>query len=198
MWAVTWPTHVTAGTGNNSLHRGQQSDKDHRGFMLRHCLRLCADLDLMATHGGNITVNKIMFGLHCSCPELNTSPFLRLLGHVQGPRPSVQCSCSELFRFRCFPSTFFISDAADFTVVVAFSGAELKHVDRHGGPDLLLSQAHAVVEDLEEPLRLLLLVQLVVEGDLREREEQIFQSKTNQARASKTLDSMKTSLLTCI
>lgn len=136
MWAVTWPTHVIAGTGNNSLHRGQQSDKDHWGFMLRHCLRLCADLNLMATHGGNITVNKIMFGLQCGCSELNSSPVSEATRSCGGPenlfticKPSTQCSCSELFRFKCFLSTFFISDAADFSVIIAFSGAELKHVD---------------------------------------------------------------------
>lgn len=80
---------------------------------------------------------------------------------------------SRVDGFDCFQSTFFISDAADFAVVVTLSGAELKHVDRHGGPDLLLSQAHAVVEDFEELLRLLLLVQLVVEGDLRTRLKQV-------------------------
>lgn len=98
--------------------------------------------------------------------------------------------------------TFFESDAADFAVIVALSAAELKHVDRHGGPDLLLSQAHAIVEHLEEPLRLLLLVQLVVEGDLRERLEQSLTcdgySQINQAHASTFTNSTKRLVLTCI
>ena len=47
------------------------------------------------------------------------------------------------------------------------AGADLEHVDGHSGPDLLLGQTHAVVEHLEEVLRLLLLVQLVVERVLK-------------------------------
>lgn len=160
----------------------------------------------MATHGGNITVNKITLGLQCGCSELNSRPFPRPLGHVEGPRTcspsakaSTRCSRSELFRFEGLPSTFFISDAADFAVIVAFSGAELKHVDRHGGPDLLLSKAHAVVEDLEEPLRLLLLVQLVVEGDLRERRKaNLSKRDKTEAHASKFTNSTEKSLLACI
>lgn len=54
--------------------------------------------------------------------------------------------------------TFPESDTTKVSVVVPLSAAELKHVDGHGGTDLLLGQTHAVVEDLKEPLRLLLLV----------------------------------------
>lgn len=148
-----------------------------------------------------LQLTRLCLDYSAAALNLIRAPFLSLLGRVEGPRTSrasTQCSCSELFRFECFLSTFFISDAADFAVIVTFSGAELKHVDRHGGPDLLLGQAHAVVEDLEEPLRLLLLVQLVVEGDLRERWKQIFQSETNEAHASKFTNSKKKLLLTCI
>ncbi len=65
--------------------------------------------------------------------------------------------------------TFLESDVTDVTVIIPFPAAELKHVDRHSGSDLLLGQTHAVVENLEEPLGLLLLVQLVVEGVLSGR-----------------------------
>lgn len=62
--------------------------------------------------------------------------------------------------------TFLQPRATDVAVIVPFPAAELKHVDGHGGSDLLLGQAHPVVENLEEPLGLLLLVQLAVEGVL--------------------------------
>ena len=68
-------------------------------------------------------------------------------------------------------STFLDPDAAHVAaVVIPFSAAELEHVDGHGGSDLLLGRAHAVIENLEEPLGLLLLVQLVVEGVLGGRQ----------------------------
>lgn len=66
--------------------------------------------------------------------------------------------------------TFLEPDGTDVTVIIPFSAAELKHVDGHGGSDLLLGQTHAVIENLEEPLRLLLLVQLVIEGVLGGRQ----------------------------
>ena len=62
-----------------------------------------------------------------------------------------------------FDCTFLEPDATDVTVIVPFSAAELEHVDRHGGSDFLLGQTHAVIENLEEPLGLLLFVQLVIE-----------------------------------
>lgn len=125
-----------------------------------------------------------MFELHCGSYQIHLSlatwsclgfsagnlfTIWKTLNSVQ----QVWTLASRVDGFNCFQSTFSVSDAADFTVIVALSGAELKHVDRHSGPDLLLSQAHAVVEDFEELLRLLLLVQLAVEGNLKKRLKQI-------------------------
>lgn len=125
-----------------------------------------------------------MFGLRCDSPEnlfelsylvvFRVEPWEHVhLLQTCNSEQQVWTLASRVDGLICFQSTFFISDAADFTVVVTLSGAELKHVDRHSGPDLLLSQAHAVIEDFEELLRLLLLVQLTVEGDLRNRWKQI-------------------------
>lgn len=46
--------------------------------------------------------------------------------------------------------TFSKSGAAEIAVIFPFPGAEIKHVNGHRGSDLLLGQAHAVVENLEE------------------------------------------------
>lgn len=63
--------------------------------------------------------------------------------------------------------TFLEPHSADVTILIPLPAAQLEHVDGHGGSDLLLGQTHAVVENLEEPLGLLLLVELVVKGVLR-------------------------------
>lgn len=68
--------------------------------------------------------------------------------------------------------TFLKPVGTDVAVVIPFSGAQLEHVDGHGGSDLLLRQTHAVVENLKELLRLLLLGQLVVEGVLVGRQNE--------------------------
>lgn len=62
--------------------------------------------------------------------------------------------------------TFLKPVGTDITVLIPFSGAQLKHVDGHSGSDLLLCQTHAVIENLKELLGLLLLGQLAVEGVL--------------------------------
>lgn len=67
-------------------------------------------------------------------------------------------------------TTFLQPEATDVSVIIPFSAAELKHVDGHGGSDLLLGQTHSVVKNFEEPLGLLLLVQLVIEGVLGGRQ----------------------------
>lgn len=56
-----------------------------------------------------------------------------------------------------------VPDPGALGIILPLPAAQLKRVDRHGGADLLLGQPHAVVEHLEEALRLLLLVQLAVE-----------------------------------
>ena len=88
-------------------------------------------------------------------------------------------TCDTMFSLHCagyhsnverLSCTFLEPDSSDVPVVVPFSAAELKHVDGHGGSDLLLGHTHAVVEHLEKLLRLLLLVQLAVEGVLGGRQ----------------------------
>lgn len=49
-------------------------------------------------------------------------------------------------------STFSLSEAGNFAFLLAFPAADLKHVDRDGGADLLLSQLHVVVENFKELL----------------------------------------------
>lgn len=73
---------------------------------------------------------------------------------------------SEILQCIITPLTFSKPGTAKIVVIFSFSAAEIKHVDGHGGPDLLLGNAQAIVENLEELLRVLLLKQLVVEGVL--------------------------------
>lgn len=62
-----------------------------------------------------------------------------------------------------------MSDVGHFTLFLSLSAADLEHVDGDSGADFLLSQLHAVEENLEELLRLLLLVELAVEGVLQKK-----------------------------
>ncbi len=60
-----------------------------------------------------------------------------------------------------------MSDSRALALLLSLPPAELKHVDWHTGADLFLCQHHSIIEDLEELLRLLLLVQLIVERVLQ-------------------------------
>lgn len=97
MWAVTWPSHVTAGTGNNSLHRGQQSDKDHSGFILRHCLNTALIWTWWPHMVEHFTANKIILGLPCGCFEIHLSPFLWKYSAVFRAQPHELAHCLLTF-----------------------------------------------------------------------------------------------------
>lgn len=60
-----------------------------------------------------------------------------------------------------------MSDSRALALLLSLPPVELKHVDWHTGADLFLCQHHSIIEDLEELLRLLLLVQLIVERVLQ-------------------------------
>lgn len=59
--------------------------------------------------------------------------------------------------------TFFMSHSRTLSLLLSLPAAEIEHVDGHAGADLFLSQFHAIIKDLKELLRLLLLVQLIME-----------------------------------
>ena len=79
---------MTAGPGNNSLHRGQQSNKDHSGFILLLLFELKLELNFRTTR--TVKAFKLIFE-PIFCFFTQSGPVsMEMLGCAQGMTPVIQ------------------------------------------------------------------------------------------------------------